>query len=131
VDVREVRTAAPDGLDRLEQLAEGAVQRFAVVIYLCGAPNVDLSEARRECRDYAGTLTWGVVAEIEDRDAGTPPEERAALREALRRIESREAGALLTMWPSMISTAEREYHEVARQVEAAGGFLHVVERTRT
>lgn len=43
----------------------------------------------------------------------------------LEHIKSGEAGAVLTAWRSMISSVPQEYDEVAREIERAGGFLHV------
>ena len=64
------------------------------------------------------------------RDRGTlggllPPQRRDGLGQAVERIKSGEAGAVLTAWRSMISSVPQEYDEIAREIEKAGGFLHV------
>ncbi len=47
------------------------------------------------------------------------------LGRAVDHIKRGEAGAVLTAWRSMISSVPQEYDEVAREIEKAGGFLHV------
>lgn len=102
-----------------------AVGRLRVVLYLCGAPNADISAPRRECREYAEAFGWEITAVIEDHDGLNKPEGRVGLAQAIERIRNREAGALLTPWRSMISPVRQEYDEVNRKIESAGGFLEV------
>ncbi|MDJ1135607.1 hypothetical protein [Streptomyces iconiensis] len=106
------------------------VERFRVVIYLCAAPNSDISKPRRDCTDYAEAFCWDIVATIEDRVGLLPPEGREGLPRAVELIEQRKADAVLTPWRSMISSVPQEYEEVAREVEKAGGFLHVMDTDR-
>ncbi|MFJ1749862.1 recombinase family protein [Streptomyces sp. NPDC088116] len=103
------------------------VSRFRVVIYLCGAPNANLSAEQDRCHGYAEAFGWEIAAEIEDRDRLNKPEGRTGLAQALERIKRREAGVLLTPWRSMISPVPQEFDEVARKVESAGGFLQVMD----
>ncbi|MGW0756111.1 recombinase family protein [Streptomyces sp. NPDC002814] len=106
------------------------IERFRVVIYMCGAPNANLSAAQDECHEYAEAYGWEIVAEIEDRAGLNKPEGRTGLAQAVERIKNKEAGALLTPWRSMISPLPQEFDEVARKVERAGGFLHVMDSDR-
>jgi hypothetical protein len=119
--------AAPGEIDTA---AVPKIDRFRVVIYLCGAPNADISAPHRQCREYAEAFGWEIVAEIEDREGLNHPTGRAGLKAAIERIERKEAGAVLTPWRSMISPVPREYDEVARGVEKWGGFLHVMDADR-
>ncbi|PZT71742.1 MULTISPECIES: hypothetical protein [unclassified Streptomyces] len=109
---------------------ESRVDRFRVVIYLCGAPNSDISGPRRECEEYAAVFGWEIMGVIEDRVGLLPPDGREGLTQALAHVESKQAGAVLTAWRSMISTIPQEYDEVAREVESRGGFLHVMDTDR-
>jgi len=110
--------------------AASKIERFRVVIYMCGAPNADLSAAQDECHEYAEAFGWEIAAEIEDREGLSKPEGRTGLAQAVERVKNREAGALLTPWRSMISPVPQEFDEVARKVESAGGFLHVMDADR-
>ncbi|MGI5196906.1 recombinase family protein [Streptomyces sp. CA-288835] len=105
--------------------APTSVGRLRVVLYLCGAPNADISAPRRKCREYAEAFGWEITAEIEDHDGLNEPDGRVGLAQAIERIRGGEAGALLTPWRSMISPVQREYNEVNRKIESAGGFLEV------
>ncbi|SES22134.1 hypothetical protein [Streptomyces qinglanensis] len=102
------------------------VDRFRVVVYLCAAANSDIAGPREECLAYAGSFGWQIVDVVEDRVGLLPPEGREGLARAVELVEERKAGAVLTPWRSMISTIAQEYDEVARSVEKAGGFLHVM-----
>jgi hypothetical protein len=106
------------------------VGKFRVVIYLCGAPNADISGPAQACREYADAFRWEVVAEIEDRHGLGVPEGREGLKRAVELIERREAGAVLTPWRSMISPVPEEYAEVARKIEKWGAFLQVMDSDR-
>ncbi|MGP3927130.1 hypothetical protein [Streptomyces sp. 8N616] len=107
--------------------AEAAkIERFRCVIYLCGAPNADIGTARKECTEYAEAFGWEITGLIEDRAGLLPPDGREGLRQAIDRIKSGEAGAVLTAWRSMISPVPQEYGEIAREIETAGGFLHLI-----
>ena len=106
------------------------VERFRVVIYLCAAPTSDLSEPRRKCGEYAAAFGWEVAATVEDRVGRLPPEGREGLGRAVELVGQRRADAVLTPWQSMISTIPQEYDEIAREVEKAGGFLHVMDSDR-
>ncbi|MEU9975078.1 hypothetical protein [Streptomyces sp. NPDC051014] len=107
--------------------AANGIERFRVVIYVCTALNADASIPIGKCRQYAQAFGWDVVAEIEERDTLRRPAQREGLTRAIERIEQRQAGAVLTPWPSMVSTSPEEYHEVARLIEKWGGFLHVMD----
>lgn len=102
-------------------------ERFRVVIYLCGAPNADINAPRQERREYAEAFGREAAAEIEDRDGLDHSEGRTGLAQAVGRVKNREAAAVLTPWRSMISPVAQEYDGVAREVESAGGFLHVTD----
>ncbi len=110
--------------------SESRVERFRVVIYLCAAPSTDLAKPRKECTDYADAFGWEITEVIEDRVGLLPPDGRQGLTRALSEVEGGRAGAVLTSWRSMISTIPQEYHEVAREVEKLGGFLHVMDSDR-
>ncbi|MFI1016372.1 hypothetical protein [Streptomyces sp. NPDC020965] len=111
--------------DRLVQAMR--IERFRVVIYLCGAPNADLTAPRRTCTDYAEALGWSVDGVVEDRDGLNPPDGRPGLQEAMGRIAEKRAGAILTPSRSMISPVPQEYNEIAHKVESSGGFLQVID----
>ncbi|MFE2043255.1 recombinase family protein [Streptomyces sp. NPDC059477] len=106
------------------------IERFRIVIYMCGAPNADLSRAQDEAHEYADAFGWDIAAEIEDRHGLSHPEGRPGLAQAVERIKNKEAGAVLTPWRSMISPVPEEFDEVARKLESAGGFLHVMDSDR-
>ncbi|MGP3953743.1 hypothetical protein [Streptomyces sp. 7N604] len=111
--------------------AEAAkIERFRCVIYLCGAPNANIGAPRTECTEYAEAFGWEITGVIEDHEGLLPPDGREGLRQAIDRIKSGEAGAVLTAWRSMISPVPQEYDEIAREIESAGGFLHVKDSTR-
>lgn len=111
--------------------AEAAkVKRFRCVIYLCGAHGTNLAVPRRECADYAEAFGWEITDVIEERAGLLPPQGRDGLAQAIERVTSGEAGAVLTARRSMISPVPQEYVEIAREVEAAGGFLHVTNSMR-
>ncbi|MFC5720321.1 recombinase family protein [Streptomyces gamaensis] len=111
--------------------AEAAtIGRFRCVIYLCGAPNTNIAGPRRECTGYAEAFGWEVTDVIEERAGLLPPQGRDGLRQAVECVKSGEAGAVLTAWRSMISPVPQEYDEVAREIEKAGGFLHVKDSAR-
>ncbi|MBK6015634.1 recombinase family protein [Streptomyces sp. MBT53] len=105
-------------------------ERFRVVIYLCGAPNADLRGAQDEAHEYAESFGWEIAAEIEDRHGLSKPDGRPGLAQAVERVKSREVGAVLTPWRSMISPIPQEFDEVARKIESAGGFLQVMDSNR-
>ncbi len=106
--------------------AEAAkVERFRCVIYLCGAPHTNIAAPLKDCTDYAEAFGWEITEVIEERAGLLPPQGRNGLGQAVQHIKSGEAGAVLTAWRSMISTVAQEYDEVAREIEKAGGFLHV------
>lgn len=106
--------------------AEAAkVERFRCVIYLCGAPNTDITAPCQECTEYAEAFGWEITGVIEERAGLLSPHGRDGLGRAVEHIKSGEAGAVLTAWRSMISSVPQEYDEVAREIEKAGGFLHV------
>jgi hypothetical protein len=112
--------------------AEAAkVERFRCVIYLCGAPNANIGAPRKECIEYAEAFGWEITGLIEDHTGFLPPEGRDGLRQAVDRIKRGEAGAVLTAWRSMISPVPQEYDQVAREIENAGGFLHVMDSARS
>lgn len=100
------------------------VERFRVVIYLCGPPGSDLTEPHRRCAEYAETFGWEVAATIEDRRGPRSAQEREGLRRAVELIEMKQAEAVLAPGRSMIATTPQEYDEIAHDVEKAGGFLH-------
>lgn len=108
----------------------GKVERFRVVIYLCAAPNSDIGKPRRDCTGYARMFGWDVVETVEDRVGLLPPAGREGLTRAVGLVEQKQADAVLTPWRTMISTIPQEYEEVAREVEKAGGFLHVMDTDR-
>lgn len=101
------------------------IARFRCVIYLCGAPDTDLGTARKECTEYAGGFGWEITDVIEEYMGLLPPEGRDGLRRAVECVQLGEAGAVLTAWRSMISPLPQEYDAIAREVEKAGGFLHI------
>lgn len=106
--------------------AEAAkIERFRCVIYLCGAPRTNIAGPRQECTEYAEAFGWEITEVIEERAGLLPPQGRDRLWQAVEHIRSGEAGAVLTAWRSMISSVPQEYDEVAREIEKAGGFLHV------
>ncbi|MCP9958473.1 MULTISPECIES: recombinase family protein [Streptomyces] len=118
--------AAGIGPGEADVPAEAArVERFRCVIYLCGAPSTDITAPRRECAEYAEAFGWEVTGVIEEHAGLLPPHGRDGLGRAVEHIRSGEAGAVLTAWRSMISSVPQEYDEVAREIEKAGGFLHV------
>ncbi|MBT2396567.1 hypothetical protein [Streptomyces sp. ISL-100] len=111
--------------------AEAAkIERFRCVIYLCSAPNANIGAPRKECTEYAEAFGWEIAGVIEDHAGLLPPEGRDGLRQAVDRIKLGEAGAVLTAWRSMISPVPQEYGTVAREIEKAGGFLHVKDSAR-
>ncbi|MCQ8192168.1 hypothetical protein [Streptomyces rugosispiralis] len=111
--------------------AEAAkIERFRCVLYLCGAPNTNIAGPRQECTEYAEAFGWEITDVIEERVGLLPPQGRDGLRQAVECIKSDEAGAVLTAWRSMISSVPQEYDEVAREIEKAGGFLHVKDSAR-
>ncbi|WP_416967794.1 hypothetical protein [Streptomyces sp. 4F14] len=63
---RERRQNLADIAAGIPTATESKVRKFRVVIYLCGAPNTDLSSARELCEAYANSLSWDVVAVLED-----------------------------------------------------------------
>ncbi|MCW7987176.1 hypothetical protein XF35_18345 [Streptomyces platensis subsp. clarensis] len=101
------------------------IERFRCVIYLCGAHNANIGAPRKECTDYAEAFGWEITDVIEDHAGLLPPDGREGLKQAVDRIKSGEACAVLTAWRSMISPVPQEYDQVAREIETAGGFLHV------
>lgn len=101
------------------------------MIYLCGAPGANVGVPRQECTEYAEAFGWQVVGVIEDHAGLLPPEGRDGLRQAVGRIEGGEVGAVLTAWRSMISPIPHEYDQVSREIERAGGFLHVKDSGRS
>ncbi|MFB1046508.1 hypothetical protein [Streptomyces chrestomyceticus] len=101
------------------------VARFRCVIYLCGAPGVDLGAPREECTGYAGAFGWGIADVIEEPAGLLPADGRDGLRRAVEHVQLGGAGAVLTAWRSMISPVPQEYDAIAREIEKAGGFLHV------
>ncbi|QES41924.1 hypothetical protein DEJ49_13760 [Streptomyces venezuelae] len=107
------------------------IERFRCVIYLSGAAGADIAAPRRECTQYAAAFGWEITEVIEEHVGLLPPHGRAGLGQALDRIKAAEAGAVLTAWRSMISSVAQEYDEVAREIEKAGGFLHVRDSARS
>ncbi|MFE6742358.1 recombinase family protein [Streptomyces tubercidicus] len=108
--------------------AEAAkIERFRCVIYLCSAPNANTEAPRKECTEYAKAFGWEITGVVEDHAGLLPPDGREGLRQAVDRIKDGEAGAVLTAWRSMISPVPQEYDQVAREIESAGGFLHVMD----
>lgn len=101
------------------------IARFRCVIYLCGARDVDLGKSRKECTEYAEAFGWEIADVIEEHSGVLPPEVRDGLRSAIERVQLGGAGAVLTAWRSMISPVPQEYDVIAREIEKAGGFLHV------
>ncbi|MEU9503667.1 recombinase family protein [Streptomyces sp. NPDC048196] len=115
----------------IELPAEAAkIERFRCVIYLCRVPHANIAELRKECAEYAEAFCWEITAVIEDREGSLAPEGRDGLRQAIDLIKSGQAGAVVTAWRSMISPAVQEYDQFAREVEKAGGFLHVKDSPR-
>ncbi|WP_030874551.1 hypothetical protein [Streptomyces sp. NRRL S-1868] len=106
------------------------VDRFRVVVYLCAAADADVAGPRAECAEYAAAFGWEIAAVVEDRVAPLAPERREGLARAVELVEQEEASAVPTPLRSMISTVPQEYDEVARTVERAGGFLHVLRSGR-
>lgn len=100
--------------------------RFRCVIYLCGDPHADTAELRRDCTEYAEAFCWEITAVIEDGAGAPPPPDRTGLRQAIEHVRSGGAGAVVTARRSMISPVAREYDQVTREIEKAGGFLHVM-----
>ncbi|MEU1019479.1 hypothetical protein ABZ383_30815 [Streptomyces sp. NPDC005900] len=101
------------------------MERFRCVSCLCGAPTTDITTSRQECAEYAGMFGWHITEVIEERVGLLPPHGRDGLERAVERVRGGDAGAVLTAWRSMISSVPQEYDEVAREIERAGGFLHV------
>ncbi|MEU6960187.1 recombinase family protein [Streptomyces chrestomyceticus] len=101
------------------------VARFRCVIYLSGAPDADLRAPREECTGYAGAFGWDIADVIEEHAGLLPPDGRDGLRRAVEHVQLGGAGAVLTAWRSMISPVPQEYDAIAREIEKAGGFLHV------
>ncbi|WP_234345967.1 hypothetical protein [Streptomyces sp. NRRL F-5755] len=114
----------PTGEDGVPAEPAG-IARFRCVIYLCGAPDTDLGTARKECTEYAGDFGWEITGVIEEHVGLLPPDGRDGLGRAIERVQLGEAGAVLTAWRSMISPVPQEYDAIAREIEKAGGFLHV------
>ncbi|MFF3817241.1 recombinase family protein [Streptomyces bluensis] len=106
------------------------IKRFRVLVYLCGAPNANIGEPRRECHEYADAFGWEIAGEFEDHEGLSHPGGRTGLTQAMERIKNNEADAVLTPWRSMISPVPQEYNEIARKVEKNGGFLHVIDSHR-
>ncbi|WP_320773182.1 hypothetical protein [Streptomyces sp. CRN 30] len=112
--------------------AEAAkVERFRCVIYLCGALRTELTGPRTECTGYAEAFGWEITDVIEERAGLLPPRGRDGLDRAVGYITSGTAGAVLTSCRSMISAVAQEYDDMAREIERAGGFLHVRDAART
>lgn len=112
--------------------AEAAkIERFRCVIYLCGAPSTNIAGPREECTEYAEAFGWEITGVVEERVGLLPPQGRDGLGQAVELIKRGEAGAVLTAWRSMISPVSQEYDEVAREIEKAGGFLHVKDSARS
>ncbi|MFH9075091.1 hypothetical protein [Streptomyces alboflavus] len=106
------------------------IERFRCVIYLCGAAHTDMTAPRAECTEYAEAFGWEITDVIEEHAGLLPPHGRPGLGRAVACVNSRTAGAVLTAWRSMISPVAQEFDEVAREIERAGGFLHVKEPAR-
>ncbi|MCK7623066.1 hypothetical protein MUU72_08135 [Streptomyces sp. RS10V-4] len=100
--------------------------RFRCVIYLCRLPGVPLDRLRTECAEYADAFCWEIAAVIVDDAGPLPPEDRAGFRQAVELVSSGAAGAMVTAQRAMVSTTTEEYERVAREIEQAGGFLHVM-----
>ncbi|KUL38627.1 hypothetical protein ADL22_17820 [Streptomyces sp. NRRL F-4489] len=100
--------------------------RFRCVIYLCRLPAVSLDRLRTECAEYADAFCWEIAAVIVDEAGPLPPEDRPGFRQAVGHISSGAAGAVVTAQRSMVSATTEEYDRVAREIEQAGGFLHVM-----
>ncbi|CAL9469522.1 hypothetical protein SUDANB145_02797 [Streptomyces sp. enrichment culture] len=116
---------------RADVRAEAAkIERFRCVIYLCGAPHTDIAGPRQECARYAAAFGWEITDVFEERVGLLPPHGRDGRRQAVECVQRGEAGAVLTAWRSMISPVPQEYDEVAREIEKAGGFLHVRDSAR-
>ncbi|WP_438486143.1 hypothetical protein [Streptomyces sp. S186] len=106
------------------------IGRFRCVIYLCATSGADITAWRTDCTEYADAFCWEITDVIEDDDAETlPPGDRSGLKRAIEHIKSGAAGAVVTACRSMISPVTQEYDRVARDIEKAGGFLHVMEST--
>jgi hypothetical protein len=117
----------PDAADLPAEAAK--IKRFRCVIYLRGVLDTNIAQLRTECTDYAEAFCWEIVAVIEEH-AGTPlPVGRDGLKRAMEHITSGEATAVVTARRSMISPVVQEYDQVAREIEQAGGFLHVMAPT--
>ncbi|MGW7578276.1 hypothetical protein [Streptomyces sp. NPDC054765] len=122
----DAATGIPAG--EVDAPAEAAkFHRFRCVVYLCGAPNANIEVPRRECTAYAKAFGWEIAGVVEDHAGLLPPDGREGLRQAVDRIKGGEAGAVLTAWRSMISPVPQEYDQVTREIETAGGFLHVMD----
>ncbi|MFD4631891.1 hypothetical protein ACFVYR_27880 [Streptomyces sp. NPDC058284] len=106
------------------------IGRFRCVIYLSGAAGTDIVVPRKECTEYAEAFGWEIADVVEERVGLLPPQGRVGLERAVECVRSGGAGAVLTAWRSMISPAVQEYDEVAREIEKAGGFLHVKDSVR-
>ncbi|WP_030571930.1 recombinase family protein [Streptomyces aureocirculatus] len=120
----------PGGGDEPGARAAG-IERFRCVIYLCGAARTNIAAPREECTQYAQAFGWEITEVIEEYAGLLPPHGRPGLGRAVERLTSGEAGAVLTAWRAMISPVPQEYDEVARQIEKAGGFLHVMDPVRS
>ncbi|WP_369358376.1 recombinase family protein [Streptomyces sp. cg2] len=106
------------------------IGRFRCVIYLYATPDADNTARRTDCTEYADAFCWEIADVIEDDDAETlSPGDRSGLRQAIGHIKSGAAGAVVTACRSMISPVTQEYDQVARDIEQAGGFLHVMGST--
>lgn len=109
------------------------IERFRCVIYLRGFHGSDLTMPRRACTEYAEAFGWEITDVIEehtDTDAETTPQARGGLTRAIAYVENGAAGAVLTAQRSMISIVPQECDEITRDVEAAGGFLQVMDSAR-
>ncbi|MQS10927.1 hypothetical protein F7Q99_01180 [Streptomyces kaniharaensis] len=102
-----------------------SIQSFQAVIYLPRIGPTFPELEMRSCEDYALAFGWGISLTVVDDDMETPPDRRAKLQVALRRIKDKQASAILVPSKATISPIDGEYHEFARQVEKAGGFVQV------
>ncbi|MEU3754632.1 recombinase family protein [Streptomyces olivoreticuli] len=100
------------------------IERFKCVIYVFSPEFTDSDQLLRECEGTAQAFGWDVVDVITEADDGTPPRGREGLKRALGYLRSGEAGAILTVYRSMISPSTSEYTEIAREVEENGGFVY-------